>query len=283
MRNCTVLTLLAISVIVVCGGCGGDDVPPKTLTGDFFPLATGAQWTYDFHVETYYGRYRQDTQGVSTRKVENNVVYTTEIAPLIAANALRTSTVTTFFPRRGAPGLHIPAGSTMRDYADYLFAADGGLQNWNAYFESRGHGTTVTSIVHTASGTQSGPAILVPNPQPYLRVPIVTGEASDNSMPFVTMPFFSNNETLSGRKTTCGIQWRAPEKFLGEVREWVTLVQHLQATIDFQGSTGACTGVVKNNIAKDCGPFSTEADLEFKLAGEYLRLHVFMNATDYTP
>jgi hypothetical protein len=283
MRNCTVLTLLAISVIVVCGGCGGEDIPPKTLTGDFFPLATGAQWTYDFHVETYYGRERADANAVSTRNVENNVVHTTGTQTAVAIDALRTSTVTTSFPALATPPINFPAGSTMRDYAEYLFAADGGLQNYNAYFESRGHGTTVNRIVHTASGTQPGPAILVPSPQPYLRVPLVTGDATDNSVPFVTMPFFSNNETLSGRRTTCGIQWRAPENILGTPREWVTLVQHLQANIAFQGSTGACTGVVKNNIAKDCGPFRTEADLEFKLASEYLRLHVFMNATNYTP
>ena len=279
MRKCILLTLLAISAIIVLGGCGGDDVSPQTITGDLFPLATGAEWTYDFNVSSYYGDYRKDTRGVSTRKVENNVVH----PPDPDDNALRTSTVTNLFPKRGTPGLHFPAGSTMGAYADYLFAADGGLQSWNGYFESRGHGTKVTRIVRTASGTQLGPATPVPDPQPYLRVPLVTGDATDNSALLVTVPFFSNNETLSGTVTTCGIQWRIPEKVVGQVREWVTLVQHHEATIDFQGSTGACTGVVKSHIAKDCGPFRTEADLEFKLAGEYLRLHVFMNATNFTP
>ncbi len=285
MRKCTVLTLFVISAIIVLGGCGGNDVSPKTVTGDVFPLATDAEWTYNFSVSAYYGRERVDADAVSTRKVENNVVHPTGIAPAAAANALRTSTVTDFFPVFATPALAFHAGSTMGAYADYLFALDGGLRNWNGYFESRGHGTKVTRMVRAASGPQLGTAIPLPNPQPFLRVPLVTGEAMSSSLPFMTVPFFSNNETLNGTDTTCGIQWRAPARFLGQTdsHPFVTLVEHLEATINFQGATGACTGVVRSDLAKDIGPVLRDVDLEFKLAGSHLRLHILMKATNFTP
>jgi len=197
---------------------------------------------------------------------------------------LRTTTFTDYFPDIPTPDVAASPDSTIYRYCDYLFSSGGGLQDWSEYFRSYDddHNGTTDAVLRWSSGAPRAVAVLVPETRPFLRSPLIAGEAANVSGPLTTIPFYTNNETLSGTTTVLGIQYREPESFLGlAAASYVTYVQTLQATVNFEGHQGTCNGYAKTDIVRDIGPYRKDIDLEFQIDGGRVRLHVYMVATSF--
>jgi len=278
MRAATMLILCAIIAVVALSGCGGGGVAYRSLAGDFFPTGLGTQWTYQMNVTTYCGNQTVTASEQSTRQV-------TDVVPGAGGSLIQTATITDDFPEIPVPDVGLHPASALGQYLDYLFSStQGGLRDWNEYFAS--YDTDGDGIANRKVRTASGPPTAIPTPvpdnQPFLRNPVITGRAAINSVPLTTIPFYSNNDTLSGTTTNFKIQYRLPQDIAGTGTdvEWVTCVQTMQATINFQGQQGACTGTVNTGVAEGYGPVVKDIDLEFRLAGNWLRFHIVM---DYIP
>ncbi len=274
MRPVTILLLGLIIAVAALSGCGGDGVSYYTLAGNSFPTALGTNWAYRMDVTTHYLDEEVTAQVRSTRQVSDVV------PAAVGTSAVQTVKITDYFPAIAVPDVNLSPTSACGQYLDYLFSAgEGGLRDWCEYFtcyDTDGDGT-YNRIVRTASGPPRGLATPVPDKQPFLRNPIICGQATTTSVPLTTIPFFTNNDTLSGTTTTLKVQYRSPDDILGigTAVQYVTYVQTVQASIDFQGLQGPCTGTVTTNLAKNYGPVTKDIDLEFRLGG-LLRFHILM-------
>ncbi len=278
MRAATILILCAIIAIVALSGCGGRGIPYHSLEGDFLPTALGTRWNYQMDVTTYYGNQTVTASEQSTRQV-------TDVVPGTGGSLIQIATITDDFPEIAVPDVGLDPASRLGQYLGYLFSStQGGLRDWNEYFAS--YDTDGDGIANHTVRTASGPPTAIPTPvsdnRPFLRNPVITGRAATHSVPLTTIPFYSNNDTLSGTTTNFKVQYRLPENIAGTGTdvEWVTCVQTMQATINFQGEQGACTGTVNTDVAANHGPVMKDIDLEFRLAGSLLRFHIVM---DYIP
>lgn len=118
----------------------------------------------------------------------------------------------------------------------------------------------------------------MPSLRPHLAVPFQIGYASDNTYPLTTIPMYSNNQTLSDSTSLFNSQYRLATTILGETRVRTTLVQRVESEINFDGYTGPCTGVVKTDLAEGVGPTRKDIDLEFRLGGRWLRVHILIDS-----
>ncbi len=274
MRAVTILMMCGIVAIVVLSGCGGDGVAYYTLAGDFFPTGLATSQTYKMTVTTYYGKQTVAAIKQSTRQV-------TDVVPAAGGDLIQTATITDDFPEIPVPDVGLDPASPLGQYLNYLFSStEGGLRDWNEYFASYdtdGDGIA-NRIVRTASGPAAAAPTPVPDNQPFLLNPIITGRATVNSVPLTTIPLYSNNDTLSGTTTNFKVQYREPADILGTGTDiqWITCVQTIQGTFDFQGQQGVCTGTVSADLADNYGPILKDIDLEFRLDGGLLRLHIVM-------
>ncbi len=277
MRPTTLLMLSLFTVAVVLSGCAGPGPEFRTLPGDYFPTDPGTDWTYRINVTAWY----DNQEARSTGTIDRSVM---EVVDTTGTRMLRTVTFRDFIHAVPPPALNIPAGNPLADYLAYLFDPNGGMQSWSEQFallDTTGDGTT-DRIQRFAEGPPAGPLLaLLPN-RPFIYTPILTGAQAINSTSFITVPFFSNNETLSGRVSNLGVQYRDPDSFLGEApQRYAYVAEALQATVDFNGVRGSCTGYCKTSLARDLGPVEKDIDLEFRVGGPWLRIHAMITATRY--
>lgn len=275
MRAALRFSLFAVIIVVIFSGCGGDQhIGYQILTGDYFPLDEDRQWDYDVRITTYV-----HTDEVTANTTADRIV--TEHATTTAAGTeLGTAICTTVFAAVPAPDIVQNAPDLLARYGQFLFSPEGGLRPWNEHFTvyDRNSDGTADRIVRTAGGPPGGAIMSVPSLQPFLPVPTYTGLASHNSQPLAMLPFYTNNTTLQNSTTILNVQRRDPDDVVGDgsYTEFTSLVETMQATIVFDGQTGACTGKAITDIARDYGPVRSDIDLEFRLADHWLRLWITM-------
>lgn len=277
MRPRTLLLLLLFTVAVVLSGCGGSGQDLVILAGDYFPTDAGAEWTYRIDVTAWCG----DDEAQTTGTIDREVIQVVDPA---ATDVLQTVTYRDFFHAVPPPAIEVPAGNIIGDYLAYLFDPNGALRNWDEQFallDTNGD-DDADRIQRFAEGPPGGALTAVRANRPFVFMPVVIGAQATNSSPLVTVPFFSNNDTLTGQVSNLGVQYRDAHSFLSEApMPYAYVSEALEATIQFNGREGSCDGYCKTSLAYELGPVEKDIDLEYRLAGQWLRIHALVRATRY--
>lgn len=270
LRHCLIVAI--IPVLAVVAGCSSNEIQSVILQNPM-PLEAGTQLRYNFRITTYFGDQTWVNTGQFTRRVVGQQQITVD------GESFSATVVEDDYPAIAAPNIPLQPTDPLKLYAERLFAPDGGLADWMGYFRQRDHNNDgqVDQVVRSASGPSGGGYTEVPEGRPHLWIPFQIGYASNNSYPLTSIPMYTNNPTLSDSTCLFNSQYRKPIRIAGESRVQTTLTQRVEADITFDGYTGPCTGVIKTSLAEDLGPTQKDIDLEFRLAGHWLRVHILIS------